>query len=276
VLIPGDGETPTRRVYFLAVNHSRTVLDKPAVRRAIAHAINREKLLDDFFREKVPAGTGPVLGRRLHAALNGPYPAGSWACDPSVGVPKINGSLDLFDPMQSQSLKKQALDTEIERTIKLQLKYPDDDPAVKDAMDALCKQLQETLGFTVNATGRTPHDLRNDVESGDYQLAYYSYEFPDDTYPLWPLMAPVKGGENIFHSPPGDVEQRFQAAKAYRDFARVKKDTWQIHAALYEAMPFIPLWQLDPLAAVHDSVEAPWFDPLLVFTEIERWKVSPR
>ena len=39
-------------------------------------------------------------------------------------------------------------------------------------------------------------------------------------------------------------------------------------------MPFIPLWQLDPLAAVSNGVVAPPFDPLLVFTDAERWKLK--
>src|SRR5262249_25594161 len=40
---------PTRRVYFLAVNHRDGLLANQAVRRALAHAIDRPALLADHF-----------------------------------------------------------------------------------------------------------------------------------------------------------------------------------------------------------------------------------
>jgi hypothetical protein len=36
----------------------------------------------------------------------------------------------------------------------------------------------------------------------------------------------------------------------------------------------VPLWQLDPLAALHEDLEAVPFDPLLVFTDVGRWSVQ--
>lgn len=276
VLLPGAGEAPTRRVYFLAVNNGVSMLDRKDVRKAIAHAINREKLLDDCFREKVAAGMGPTLGRRLHAALNGPYPAGSWACDPKVGKPKVENSLDLFDPVRAKTLKSDFANEPGSKT-KFTLEYPDDDPAVKEAMEGLGTQLHDVLRFTLELKAVSPRQLRTDVENGSYELAYYSYDFPDETYPLWPLFSALPDNSpNIFRSPIGKLDELLQAAKAYRDFARVKQDTWQIHQAAYDTMPLIPLWQLDPLAAIYDTVDAPCFDPLLVFTEVDRWKVSPR
>ena len=52
---------------------------------------------------------------------------------------------------------------------------------------------------------------------------------------------------------------------------------YQIHDKfLKEEMPFIPLWQLDPLAAIHADVDTeasdPPFDPVLVFPDVERWR----
>jgi hypothetical protein len=42
-------------------------------------------------------------------------------------------------------------------------------------------------------------------------------------------------------------------------------------------MPFIPLWQLDPLLAYRSDgdckVEVVPFDPQLVFTDVEQWRV---
>jgi hypothetical protein len=70
----------SRRVWFLAVNHRDKRLQSDELRKAIAHAIDREKILNDWFRD----GYHDDSGKPVHRVLNGPYPAGSWACDPGL------------------------------------------------------------------------------------------------------------------------------------------------------------------------------------------------
>ena len=45
---------------------------------------------------------------------------------------------------------------------------------------------------------------------------------------------------------------------------------------LLQEMPLVPLWQLDPLAALSENLEVVPFDPLLVFTDVDRWSVVQR
>jgi peptide/nickel transport system substrate-binding protein len=270
---PADSHWPNRRIYFLAVNHRIPILSERDVRRALAHAINREQLLDDFFRQKVDKKTEPILGR-MHAALNGPYPAGSWACDPKVGIPRIPGSLDLFDP-EAKSQYTAAIAGKVVRSF--QLKYPADDPSVKGAMEALCKQLSSLVGFQAEPVGVDSRQLRKDVEAGTYELAYYYYDYPDETYWLSPLLAPRPNGLNIFGSQPTDeLASLFQNVQVHRDFTQIKEITRRIHEIVYKDMPFIPLWQLDPLIAIHNSIKVPPFDPLVVFNEIDTWSADSR
>ena len=73
-VLPGGNKLqslPSRRIYFLAVNHRQSRLKNQALRRAIAHAIDRQGILTKHFREGVPT---------RHQALTGPYPPRSWAC----------------------------------------------------------------------------------------------------------------------------------------------------------------------------------------------------
>jgi hypothetical protein len=89
-------KTPNRRVYFLAVNNRHPALGLADVRIALARAIPRERLLDEHFRKG--------LGRQVHKALNGPYPAGAaWACDPKLVSLTDKGSQDPFDPAQARA-----------------------------------------------------------------------------------------------------------------------------------------------------------------------------
>src|SRR5204863_7502024 len=70
---------PNRRIYFLAVNHRSRALQNEDLRRAIAHAIDRTKILDEVFRADLKSDPMPP-----HRPLNGPYPPGSWACKPNL------------------------------------------------------------------------------------------------------------------------------------------------------------------------------------------------
>ena len=159
----------------------------------------------------------------------------------------------------------------------LSLKYPAGDPAVAAAMRGLCAQVKEALGVTLTPEAESEADLRKDVEeTHNYALAYYHYDYPDDVYWLGPLLDPRAGagGENYLGYK-GGLVTLIQDESRRRDFAEVRERAHVLHDRfLNEEMPFIPLWQLDPIAAVHADVIAPPFDPLLVFTDAERWRLD--
>jgi ABC-type oligopeptide transport system substrate-binding subunit len=249
VLTPTESKRPNRRVYFLAVNQAsdKRILAQADFRRALALGINREDLLDQYFRGgKTDLGLG-----KLHVALNGPYPAHSWACDPKVSKPKTSGrdTLDPFDPLGAR------------------------------AMAGLCAQLEANLGIAVTPVKKDPHALREDVEiKRTYDLAYYHYDFPDETYWLWPLLAPrapTAAGNYLEFSGTDKLQQLLRDAKERRNFTVLRDRTLMIHKLLSEETPVVPLWQLDPLNAVNQDVKYEGgFDPLLVFPDVENWRLE--
>jgi ABC-type oligopeptide transport system substrate-binding subunit len=261
-------DTPNRRVYFLAVNQHKPPLTSPELRRALAYAIDREKLLDEHFR----AG----LGRQVHKAINSPYPAGSWPCDPRWHNRADKDSQDPHDPDLARTLIRQAADKNV-RADTLKLRYPDDDPQVAKAMAGLRDQVREAIGVQLELDPSDPRKLREDVEAGvGYELAYYHYDFPDETYWLWPLLGGA-GGRDNFLGYRGKVQDLLQESMGYRQFALVQEHARQIHGLLLtQEMPLIPLWQLDPLNAVGADLEAGPFDPLLVFTDVDGWRLKAK
>ena len=64
--------------------------------------------------------------------------------------------------------------------------------------------------------------------------------------------------------------------KNYRNFAKVQEHQWSTQSWLNKQMPFIPLWQLDPLLAYRRDVTPAGLDPLLVFSNIEEWHLMRR
>jgi ABC-type oligopeptide transport system substrate-binding subunit len=262
--------TANRRIYFLAVNNRKRGLDRADVRVALARAIEREPLLEKHFRK--------ALGGEVHKALNGPYPAGSWACDPKLASADKK-SLDPFDPDLAQAKFKEGTEKH-GKPDELTLKYPAGDPAAEEAMKELCRQVMQVLpGLVLRPVARPPHELRSEVEeTHNYDLAYYHHDYADELFWLMPLLgASGPGGGPNYLGYTGPLVAKIQAADSRRDFQHVREHVHAIHGEFLGAeMPFIPLWQLDPLYAYRrDALELPGpIDPQLIFTRVEEWTVK--
>ena len=254
VLVPPPG--PNRRVYFLAVNHRPGgVLANPEFRRGLALAIHREELLDFHFR------TG--LGKSVHKPLNGPFPASSWACN-------RDKPLDPFDPQLAATLFARSLEGAGGK-VELSLKYPAGDPQVAAAMADLRKQVLEVSKekVTLNLEPLDPHDLRKAVEgerdakpgeerNRNYQLAYWHYDYPDETYWLGPLLG--QGGDNPMNYRGTELQGLIEKMQARREFDTVREQMRALHGLLDGTMPLIPLWQLDPLSAYREELKPVAYD----------------
>jgi ABC-type transport system substrate-binding protein len=254
------GPLKTRRVWFLAVNHRRPPLQNNMdLRLAIAYAIHREEVLDKCFRGG--------YGKEVHQALNGPFPAGSWACNPNVG--------SLHQPELARGEIKRAEGKGGGPPWKLFLKYPTGDPAVKQAVEMICQQVAETIQVGLIPSPVPPQKLREDVErSHDYELAYYYHDFPSEAYWLAPLFDPDstdRGGTNYLGYADPDLNAQLQAATNVRDFEKVQGATHLAHRLIAQNMPLIPLWQLDTFIAYRKGVRPTTLDPLLGFSDVEQW-----
>jgi ABC-type transport system substrate-binding protein len=254
---------PSRRIYFLAVNHHSARLRNQRLRQALARAIDREAILTACFR-------GGDL-KTAHQALNGPYPPGSWAANPDA--PAI-----LYKPAAAVAEIAEAKKAGNIET--LTLKYPQGDPRIDKAMKLLAEQVKK-IGVTLELTPLEAHALHKDVVlTNDYDLAYMHYDYPSEAYWLYPLLDPrgaIPGGRNYLgYEGDGDLDQLFRRAMSYRDPAEVRKLTYLIHEMLLQKMPFIPLWQLDVLVVRQEDVRTVPFDPLLVFTDVEQWKLEKK
>src|SRR5262249_38715166 len=133
-------------IYFLAINHRKAVLGRSKeLRRAMAFAMNRAQILKECFGEEPEAA---------HRPLNGPYPPGSWACNPAVPA-----SLD-----DLTRAKAQQAHGPVE---KLTLKYPDGDPSVKKACEMIQSQIRALAldpPIQLELVAKSPRDLKHDVE----------------------------------------------------------------------------------------------------------------
>jgi len=253
---------PNRRIYFLAVNTRQ--LDDAKLRQALSCAIDREGLLNKHFRA---APNTP-----LHQPLCGPFPARSWACKPEKDSNKAHPSL--FDPERAQLLSGNI------KAGPFKLKYAADNPDLDEAIRDLCAQVKDRTGVVLEPMPVTPYQLREAVErTKDYDLAYYHYDFLDEIYWLEPLFGPPPDADdsnNLFKFHNGELMNLLLWMKSYRSFAEVRQYQWRAQERLNLEMPFIPLWQLDPLLAYRRNVQPAALDPLLLFGNIEEWRMQPK
>jgi ABC-type oligopeptide transport system substrate-binding subunit len=170
------------------------------------------------------------------------------------------------------------------KEVRLTLKYPSGDKVLAAAIADLCERVNKELrvdndthGVQLTPEECEPHSLRVDVEeTHSYDLAYYSYDFPDESLWLKPLLGPSgpAGSENYLGYS-GKLVTMIESATAMRHFKDVREFTHAIHRQMLDSeMPIIPLWQLDPLYAYRKGrLTLPPVDPLRVFAQSERWRV---
>lgn len=253
----------TPSVWFLAPNYRQKQLTNPDLRLAIAHAIDREAILNQYFR--------PGRNSSDHAALTGPYPQSSWAYNPST--PK-------YDTNKASAFAEKARTAFQGNLTPLRLMYPANDVPTEEA----CKQIQSDVakvGITLDLKPIPPQRFHaHIVDSHDFDLAYWRHDFQDETYWLWPLFDPDgmgKGGANFMGVPADqDLLPLFQNTDAHKRFPEIQSLTHKIHDHVARTAAIVPLWQLDTYVAVHSSLRDATLDPVSLFGNVERWSIVPK
>ncbi len=251
---------PTTGVQMLAFNPRKPALANVPLRRAFAHAVNRQAILTDVF---------PSDPKEPRAA-NGPYPRGSWAAAPS---PRVPASLD--QPEQARVFARKA--KQEVGPVEFSLAYPDDDPAAAAACTQIVQQIQkiaaEAEWKVVGKLQAVPaSQWRQALKQRSYDLVYLSAHSLDDPLRLWLLLDPL--GEGSLALNDSKLNDMLRSALAQRKFDSLKETMQQVHVHFHETMPFVPLWQRDVHVAVHPSLQTPPLDADHVFARIGEWKVK--
>ena len=284
-----------RRVHVMAVNHRRPPLQSVELRRALTHAVDRAKILTEVFR-------APLKPDEFHKAMAGPFPPGAWATPKSVGGgdPPALFNKDLAaGKMRDYLAGPGAVGT-------LSLSYPAGDKQAQ----AACERIKAMVdGLT--AEGDRKFVLRLDpVPAADlvrlveteqrYDLAYLPIDYPTAWFPLTlsSLLDPaaaVPGGRNVLgylangSNPAAEdlkLGQTLAEVRSYRDPAgKLGPLAGKLHQQFNDAVPFVPLWQLDRhtvLAAgvkvrfpgEADEADPRRLDPTTLFTGVGEWRVE--
>ena len=282
------------RVQILAINHRRPGLQSVEVRKGLLHAINREAILTDIFR--------PATMPELHKPLTGPYPPGSWAVPKGVGggppTPLYNRDL--------AAARFRAYLATANATPRLTLLCPDDDDQAKAACERIKLMVESPTSadqrkVTIQLEYLPPRTLLQRVEvEATYDLAYLPFDYRDPWYPiaLGSALDPAavgKYGRNLFGyqasgTTPGPedskLSQTLLECRLHRDFdAKLVPLAHRSHQQFLEAVPFVPLWQLDRHIVLSTAVKLGFegqvedgnprlLDATRLFSSVGRWRVE--
>lgn len=283
-----------KRVHMLAINHRRPTLQSTELRRGLSHAIDRNRILADVFR-------GPGGPEEFHKPLAGPFPPGSWATPkPLGGPPPALYNRDLAAAQIREYLKSPSAATT------LTLAYPNDDAQAKLAcervklmVESLTEKDGRKLGLRLDPL--PPAELLRQVEvENRYDLAYLPLDYRDVWFPLTlgSLLDPaaaVPGGRNSSgylakgtNPSPSDLAlgQMLAEARLYRDpLGKLVPLADRLHKQFNDAVPFVPLWQLDRHLVVATAVKIRFpgetadadpsrLDPTTLFTGVGEWRLE--
>lgn len=255
--------SPPRGTIMLAINHRVPALRDVNLRRALAHAIHRRRILTDYFADK---------GQILAQPVNGPFRADTWPVCPPPRVPA-----DLYSPELARTWAKKA---EVAAP-QLTLHYSKEDPLAGHACQAIAEQIKQGLpGIGLTPVGLTPSQFRRTILQRQFALAYLPLDAPEELGTLWSIFdthpeALEAGGSN-FLGYDNDAQLQILLGDLFnhRQFAILQGKFHDLHVHLHERMPFIPLWQAPTLSAVHPALEIPPGDGNFSWHQLPYWKLT--
>lgn len=245
----------TSRVWYIAPNHRHPLLQKAELRRFLALALERDKIV----------GSSPRL-----SALS-LTPRGSWTQAPSPRVPD-----DLHLPVIAQGLGK-ALAKQ-HKEISLSFKFPADRTAtMSQVIDQWHVAAQACgLNLKIQPLPLGDRELADAIARHDFDLALVFEDHGDSLARLSALfdrrprsLAP--GGSNFMGVQDKDLRDLLDAMPLTRQFPALRSKMQNLHVHLVQSMPLIPLWQHQARFSL-DGYRAGSFDPLRPFANLAEWR----
>ncbi len=217
---------------YLGFNLQDPLTGQLALRRAIAHAIDREAIIEHVF-----AGTA----RPANALL----PPTHWAGNPELRPYR-------HDPQQARQLLAEA---GFELPVPLVYKTSSDPFRVRIATIVQSQLAQ--AGIELDIRSYDWGTFYGDIKAGRFQLyslAWIGIKSPDIFRYVFHSSAIPPAGANRGHFVDAEVDTLIEAAEASDDLARQAELYRRLQARLLELLPYVPLWYEDHVAVVHQRL----------------------
>ncbi len=211
---------------LIAWNGAKPPFDKPEVRQALTHALDRERVIDDIL-----LGEGQLLSAPFFANMFGADSRiAPWAFDLKIademltaaGFPKTDGKrfeLDLIT-LTSQKLP------------------------INAEMFAIFKHDLASLGISLKVSYLTPAEFEERHVAGTFDAAFFGWlrDIPDPDPSALLHSSQTEGGQNFARYRHEEVDSWLEEAVSTSDRDQRKALYAKVHAQLHQDMPYTVLY----------------------------------
>lgn len=224
VLHPG----PASRWYALQWQMDRPPFNNPLVRQAIAHAVDRKRIVDILMGGKVPVSESIA-------------PQGAWWFDPSVkSYP--------YDPAKAKALLAQAGAS----NLSVSLSTPQ--ITLLQQINQLVQEQLKAVGVTVRLEPVAQSDWYPRLSQGLINFSPIRWAQRPDPDGLFPLLLGSTGAQNTTKYQNPEVDKLLQLARDSTDLPTRKKLYGKMEAIVTRDLPYVPLFFSIEYAAMRSNV----------------------
>jgi hypothetical protein len=234
--------------HVVQINPRSKALANRELRRALAYALDRERLLNEVVLKDAPEG-----GRLITA----PYRSDSLGYDQLVEIPENDLTLAFA---LAAAVKKKSKDTMPKLTM---LCVPD--PLAEEAAAEIVRRWQK-VGFEVEL-------VTGDQPVSEWDIIYRTVRIAEPAIQLWPLLTlqPYARVQDV-HYLPDQLRLELIGLETAPEWTSANRRLRRLHQHLMAEVQFIPLWEVDDYMAIRkNGVSGFRGRPVYTYQDVEQW-----
>jgi peptide/nickel transport system substrate-binding protein len=226
-------DAPGTNYQYIAFNLKDPVFRDVRVRKAIAHAIDREKIIRYLWRDQARLATGVI-------------PPGNWAYTDGVATYR-------FDPEFARSLLRETGRTEFAFTFRTST-----DEATRSLATVFQQQLKE-VGIQMNIQSNEPATFSADIERGNFQAYSRRWIGGNNDPDIFNLifhsaMNPPDGANRGFYEN-AEVDRLIEIGRRETDMTKRRVAYQRIEKIVAEELPYVSLFYVNNVAVISRRVK---------------------
>jgi peptide/nickel transport system substrate-binding protein len=226
-------EAPGTNYQYIAFNLRDPVFSDLRVRKAIAHAIDRDKIIRYLLRGQARSASGVI-------------PPGNWAYTSDVTTYR-------YDPELARSLLRETGRTGLSFTFRTST-----DEATRLLVTVFQQQLKE-VGIQMNIQSNEPATFSADIERGNFQAYSRRWIGGNNDPDIFNLifhsaMNPPDGANRGFYGNP-DVDRLIEIGRLETDMEKRKAAYQRIQQIVADDLPYVSLFYLNNVAVINRRVK---------------------
>jgi len=252
------------RKYVLPVTHvlqfnpRSKPLRNAELRRALAYAVDRRKVLTDVILQDAASADGRIV--------TGPFPSGSYAHNTLI-APRP------YDLTLAFSLTMAAKKTLKGKMTKLRMLVPPD-PVAERAAEALVKTWAR-IGIRVTILPSTAAKLSRN--STGWDILYRTTQMTEPVVDLWPFLTfDNRARVSSLTYLPDWLRQELIELDNMTNWNVAVEKLHTIHLHLWEQVQLIPLWEVDDFVIIRKNVRGLALSPMFTYHNIEQTEIQQR